>query len=139
MSSMRVNHVSSILLTTPKKRDHSQSYHLCKHNQWLEALSKLSSKAFKNFKKFNLYIRKFKKKSFKSPSNISNFIGSSLKTLRNFKRIQISEALQNPVFKSLKNFHYKFSEIKNIHQSHYSKSKSSTKIKLQSLQKFQEL
>lgn len=139
MSSMRVNHVSSNLLTTPKKRDHSQSYHLRKHNQCLEALSKLSSKAFKNFKKFNLYIRKFKKKSFKSPSNISNFIGSSLKTLRNFKRIQISEALQNPVSKSLKNFHYKFSEIKNIHQSHSSKSKSSTKIKLQSLQKFQEL
>ena len=50
MSSMRVNHVSSNLLTTPKNRDASQSYHLWEHIQWLKALSKLSSKAFKNFK-----------------------------------------------------------------------------------------
>ena len=50
MSSMRVNHVSSNLLTTPKNRDPSQSYHLWEHIQWLKALSKLSSKAFKNFK-----------------------------------------------------------------------------------------
>ena len=133
-----VNHLSSNLFMTLINRDSHQPPK--KDIQQSQTLSESWSKAITNIKNFKL---EFSERNRLNHPSKSKFGRTKLKKVSiNYKRIQISKTPFILAPKTTKNFHrnsLNAKNIQNIHPNNPSKSQSSIRFKLQSLQKVQEL